>query len=165
PTFSEKDMSLARAHLVRGTTLAEIAAELDLGACLRMGSGELKSGGRQRRSILADALEAVLGAVHEDGGIGACEQLIERLLAERIATLDIRSLKDAKTRLQEYLQGAQRSLPVYEVVDTYGADHAREYRIACVLDDGTRVEARSSSRRKAEKDAARLMLAELGVEQ
>ena len=161
--FSENDMSLARAHLVRGSTLAEIATELDLGPLLRVGSGELKSGGRQRASILADALEAILGAIHEDCGIDASAAVIEHLFTERMAEVGSLDLKDAKTTLQEHLQGLKRALPEYEVIDVFGADHAREYVVACTVDDGTKVQAQSSSRRKAEKQAAQLMLEALGV--
>ena len=161
---NEDDMSLARAHLVRGSTLAEIARELSLGASLRMGTGELKSGGRDRESILADALEAVIGAVHTDGGIAATEGLISTLWASRVELLDSADLKDAKTRLQEILQADHRALPVYEIVDVDGEDHARSYLVSCTLDNGVRVQAKQSSRRKAEKEAAHLMLKQLGVD-
>ncbi len=162
-TFNEDDMSLARAHLVRGSTLADVARELELGRHLRMGSGELKSGGRERASILADALEATIGAIHEDGGIQACTEVIEQLFGVRMARLDPNDVKDSKTLLQEHLQAAQRALPEYEVLEVFGADHEREYLVACRLDDGVSVEARSSSARKAEKQAAKMMLRQLGV--
>ncbi|MFT7653529.1 MAG: ribonuclease-3 [Limisphaerales bacterium] len=162
--YNEDDMSLARAHLVRGSTLAEIARELSLGEALRMGTGELKSGGRDRGSILADALEAVIGAVHTDGGITASERLVSMLWTSRLELLGSVDLKDAKTKLQEILQADQRALPVYQVVDVDGADHARSYLVSCTLDDGTHVQAKQSSRRKAEKDAAQLMLKQLGVD-
>lgn len=162
-SFGEDEMSLARAHLVRGTTLADLAKELGLGAYLYIGSGELKSGGRERGSILADAMEALVGAIHQDSGIEACRAVVTNLFSSRLAHLDPVQMKDAKTRLQEHLQGLQQPLPRYEVVDVLGADHAREYVVSCTVGDGPKTQARGSSRRKAEKEAAILMLQKLGA--
>ena len=105
PHVQEDSLSLMRAQLVRGTTLAQVAMRMDLPQYLKLGSGETRSGGRQRASILADALEAIIGAVHEDGGIEQAQQLVQKLFAELTQGLDAESLKDPKTRLQELLQG------------------------------------------------------------
>jgi len=158
-TLAEDALSLMRAKLVRGTTLAEIAREIDIASHLRLGSGELKSGGRGRDSILADALEAVVGAVHEDGGIQACRAVVERLFAVRVTALDPLDLKDAKTRLQELLQGLHLQLPQYTVQDITGADHQRRYTVACAVAElELTCSATASSRRAAEQAAAAEML-------
>ena len=158
----EDALSLMRASLVRGTTLAEIAHEIDLPGYVRLGSGERKSGGRSRASILADALEAVIGAIHEDGGIQACTEVLERLFADRLDVLDVDNLKDPKTRLQEMLQGAGHELPEYVVATVRGADHARSYTVVCrVASLDIECEAEASSRRKAEQAAAEKVLAAL----
>ena len=162
--YSEAALSLMRTHVVRGTTLAQVAREIDIGACLLVGVGERKSGGRDRDSVLADSLEAILGAIHIDGGLEVTKEVIIRLFSARIAGIDPANLKDFKTRLQEHLQGLQRSLPSYEVESVEGADHAREYVVSCTIDDGQAVLGRASSRRKAEQAAADKMLALLGVE-
>jgi ribonuclease-3 len=155
----EDSLSLMRSGLVRGEVLADVAREIGLSANLRLGSGELKSGGRGRDSILADAFEAVIGAVHEDGGIEACRDVTRHLFASRIEALDVDDLKDAKTRLQEVLQGAQLELPRYTVEDVSGADHARRYEVRCLVRELDLSEsAQATSRRQAEKDAASKVL-------
>lgn len=165
PQVQEDALSLMRAELVRGRTLALLAKELDLPPLLHMGSGELKSGGRQRDSILANAVEAVIGATHEDGGIQACVGLVDRLYAERIEDLDAESLKDAKTQLQELLQGQGLELPVYEIQDITGADHQRQYCVSCSVPALNKsASASASSRRGAEKAAAQLVLAQVRSE-
>lgn len=157
--LAEDALSLMRANLVRGTMLAELAREIDLAPYLRLGSGERKSGGRQRESILADAFEALLGAIHEDGGIEACRAVVERLFGERVAGLSPENLKDAKTQLQEILQGVQMSLPDYVVEEIAGADHQRKYTVACsVAQLDLACTATASSRRGAEQAAAASML-------
>lgn len=159
PLVQEDALSLMRAELVRGRTLASLAKELDLPPLLRLGSGELKSGGRQRDSILANAVEAVIGAAHEDGGIQTCVALVDRLYAQRIQNLDAESLKDAKTQLQELLQGRGLDLPVYEVEEISGADHQRQYCVSCSVGAlNESASAYASSRRGAEKAAAQLVL-------
>ncbi len=162
PNAQEDALSLMRSALVRGKTLAEVAVEIDLAPVLKLGEGELKSGGRQRQSILADAFEAVLGAVHEDGGIEACIGIIETLFLQRITHIndhELRDLKDPKTQLQEYLQGRKLPLPDYVVADVSGEDHQRVYTVACVVDAlGERCTATAQSRRVAEKAAAAKML-------
>ncbi len=161
-SFAEDALSLMRANLVRGTTLADIARALDIAPLLRLGSGERKSGGRQRDSILADALEAIIGAVHEDGGAAACRAVVESLYAQRVAVLDPQNLKDAKTKLQELLQGAQLDLPAYRVEQVEGADHQRRYTVVCevpALEASS--QATATSRRGAEQAAAADMLEQL----
>ena len=162
PQVQEDALSLMRAELVRGQTLAILARELDLAPLLRLGSGELRSGGRQRDSILANAVEAVIGATHEDGGIQPCVGLVDMLYAERIENLDAESLKDAKTQLQELLQGQGLELPVYEIQDITGADHQRQYCVSSsVAALNKSASASASSRRGAEKAAAQLVLAQV----
>lgn len=160
PDVPEGDLSRLRARIVRERTLAEVARTLELGDHVRLGPGELKSGGFLRDSILADALEAVIGAVFLDGGFDAARDLVERLTAERIEALpDAETLKDPKTRLQELLQARAFKLPEYEVIDERGADHDRAFTVVCrveMLDEP--IEATATSRRKAEQAAARLAL-------
>ncbi len=156
---AEDVLTLMRASLVRRETLAEIARELNLGAVIRLGSGERRSGGHKRSSILADALEAILGAVHIDAGVEAARDVIVRLFSERMAALDGNAVKDPKTRLQEWLQGENLPLPVYKIVETSGTAHEREFLVSCeVADLGLEVTGRGRSRRAAEKNAASGML-------
>ena len=158
-SLAEDALSLMRASLVRGTTLADLAREIGLAPHLRLGSGERKNGGRQRDSILADAFEALVGAIHEDGGIGACAEVVDNLFGPRLDALDPQDLKDAKTKLQELLQGAQMSLPDYQVTDVKGEDHQRSYTVACeVAEFALTCSATESSRRGAEQSAAAQML-------
>ena len=162
PHVQEDALSLMRASLVRGTTLADVAQEIGVAECLNLGSGERKSGGRARGSILADALEAIIGAIHEDSGIDAAQTVIRHLFDARIAALDLEQLKDAKTKLQEHLQGRGIALPDYRVVDVSGADHARRYKVACrVAGLDAEAEGIGSSRRKAEQAAAGALLKSL----
>lgn len=166
PEAGEGMLTRLRSHLVRGTTLAEIAREVGLGDALWLGPGELRSGGHRRSSILADAFEAVVGAVLVDGGFAAVEELLLRLYDRRLDNLPSpEQLKDAKTRLQEQLQADSRPLPEYRVVEERGADHARVFVVRCALADrDLSVTAEGSSRRGAEKAAARLMLERLAKE-
>ena len=124
-----------RANLVNKSALAGTARELSLGRHLILGPGELKSGGRDRDSILADALEAVIGAIAIDSGFDAATDVVLRLFASRIADLEAVVEKDPKTRLQELLQSRRLALPRYEVVSTEGSAHARSYRVQCVCDE------------------------------
>jgi ribonuclease III len=164
PQAAEGDLSRLRARLVSREPLAEVAAELALGELLQLGSGELKSGGFRRESILADALEALWGALFLDGGLSAAEAAITRLLGPRIAALpDPATLKDAKTRLQEYLQARSLALPRYAVERVEGEPHAQTFRVSCAVDSlGRRVHGGGSTRRRAEQEAAERMLGELG---
>jgi ribonuclease III len=157
----EGELSRLRASLVRRESLAEMAAELDIGRHLRLGAGERKSGGHNRNSILADALEAVFGAIYLDGGFAACRQCILRVFSGRlVADADAESLKDAKTRLQEYLQSRQMALPEYRVIEESGDAHARSFRVQCELADSPLAPTQGSarSRRQAEQKAAASML-------
>lgn len=162
-TADEGDLSRLRASLVREETLALLARELQLGDALRLGSGELRSGGYRRDSILADALEAIIGAVFLDGGYVAARDVCLRLYQTLLQTLpDPRSLKDPKTRLQELLQADNRPLPVYAVISESGPPHRRAFHVSCTLRDaGQHVEANGSSRKQAEQDAAAQMLQRL----
>ena len=160
PEAREGDLSRMRARLVRGSTLGEVAAAIGLGRQIKLGEGELKSGGFRRASILADAFEALLGAIFIDGGYDACRTVVLELFDPLIESLPAAdALKDPKTRLQEWLQARGRALPRYELVSEEGADHAKVFRIVCRLADvGTVVEESGRSRRKAEQAAAARML-------
>lgn len=160
PHYHEGQLTRLRANLVRGETLAEIARDLDLGSILKLGSGELKSGGFKRASILADALEAVIGAVYLDGGFEEAEKTIHHLYAERFSNLpDSEPVKDPKTSLQELLQGRGHGLPDYQLLQSYGEAHSKTFVIGCEIDAlGLKVEAQGSSRRKAEQSAAAAIL-------
>ncbi|HET6593671.1 MAG TPA: ribonuclease III [Xanthomonadales bacterium] len=160
PGAQEGDLSRMRARLVRGSTLAEVAGAIELGQQIKLGEGELKSGGFRRASILADAFEALLGAIFIDGGYAACQDVVLQLFGPLIDGLpEAEDLKDPKTRLQEWLQGRGRALPQYTLVGEEGADHAKQFHVACRLtDDGTEVQASGRSRRKAEQAAASLVL-------
>lgn len=161
--YHEGQLTRLRANLVRGETLAEIARDLDLGSLLKLGSGELKSGGFKRASILADALEAVIGAVYLDGGFEAAENTVHHLYANRFNNLpDSEPVKDPKTALQELLQGRGLGLPDYKLTDTYGEAHAKTFVITCEIDAlELKTEAKGSSRRKAEQSAAASILSQL----
>lgn len=161
PTAAEGELSRLRARLVKRDTLAAIAAEHGISDSLLLGSGELASGGRQRSSILADALEAVIGAVHLDGGYSAAESLVNNWFASRLAKLKLGDSKDAKTRLQELLQARQLPLPNYTVSKTEGEQHQQVFFVICAA-AAKHSEGRGVSRRKAEQDAAHNMLQLLG---
>jgi ribonuclease-3 len=163
PTAREGDMSRMRASLVKGDTLAEVARELQLGEYLVLGPGERKSGGHRRSSILADALEAVAGAVLLDSDVETCRACVQAWFTARLERLTLESVdKDAKTRLQEFLQGRRRPLPEYELLGVQGDDHEQQFHIACRLQKPVLVvEGVGSSRRKAEQAAARTALERL----
>jgi len=163
PDTDEGGLSRLRSSLVRKGTLAEIAAEIDIAKQLVLGSGEKRTGGHQRASILADTVEAVLGAVYLDGGYPAADKVIRLLYAERFQNLpDEAELKDPKTALQEYLQADGGALPEYDVLEISGKAHKQTFKVACsVAARDKRIEASGSSRRKAEQQAAQLMLAAL----
>ena len=155
-------MSRYRARLVSGETLAQIATGLGLGQHIKFGSGELKSGGHRRESILADVVEALIGAVYLDGGFASCQEFVLQLYSDRIRKLPhAELLKDPKTRLQEYLQGRGEPLPTYTLVRTAGADHAQTFWVECSCAD-LKATGEGSSRRKAEQLSARRMLVSLG---
>lgn len=161
PKAGEGELSRLRASLVKGETLAELARHLNLGEVLRLGQGELKSGGSQRESILSDALEAIFGAAYLDGGLTACRTLILHLYRERLEELSSASeLKDPKTRLQEYQQARQQPLPIYNVLEIRGEPHAQSFRVECAVAE-FRAVAVGNSRRKAEQEAARQVLEQM----
>jgi ribonuclease-3 len=156
----EGDLSRLRASLVKDTSLAQIASELGLGEYLILGSGERKTGGHRRASILADALEAIFGAVFLDAGFDAARAMVERVFAARLESLpDARALRDPKTRLQEWLQARKMSLPRYELIDVTGKDHRQRFEVSCTVEELSQAtEGSASSRRKAEQKAAGKML-------
>jgi ribonuclease III len=163
PQAAEGDLSRLRARVVSREPLAEVAAELGIGQVLELGSGELKSGGFRRTSILADALEAVFGAIYVDGGLAAAEPVILRLFGPRIAALpEPEALKDAKTRLQEYLQSRSFTLPRYAVLRVEGEDHAQVFEVSCEVPAlAAQAHGRGSSRRRAEQQAAERLLEQI----
>jgi ribonuclease III len=165
PDSREGEMSRMRASLVRGDTLAEVAMELHLGDYLQLGAGERKSGGHRRNSILADALEAVAGAILLDSGIEQCRRCVLAWFARRLQELSLGAVeKDAKTRLQEYLQARNNPLPEYDLVSVLGDDHEQQFRVACRLTKPYMVvEGKGASRRKAEQNAATSALERLSV--
>lgn len=166
PDYREGQLSRLRANLVRGVTLAEVAREIGLGDYLKLGSGELKSGGFDRDSILADGLEALLGAIYIDSDFQTLSRVVCHLFQSRLADLPAdEPQKDPKTRLQEYLQARKLPLPVYELVATRGHDHARTFVVIARL-EGSQQEftAEGTSRRRAEQAAAQKALSHLEAE-
>jgi ribonuclease-3 len=163
PDASEGDLSRLRSRLVSGESLAQIAASLRLGEALHLGSGELKTGGFRRKSILADALEALCGAIFLDGGLAAARKAVETLFAARIAALPAPAdLKDAKTRLQEYLQSRGLTLPSYVVERIDGEAHAHTFWVRCDVAALERcAQGSGSTRRSAEQEAAERVLGEI----
>jgi ribonuclease-3 len=160
----EGQLSRLRAALVRAEALAEVARSIGLGRFLRLGEGELHSGGAERESILADALEALLGAIYLDAGFETAQQVMQRLFSPLLATLDADVVrKDAKTQLQEFLQGQRLPLPSYTVLDVRGAAHQRRFRVECAVPTlGLTTQGEGDSRRRAEQHAAARMLARIG---
>lgn len=166
PEISEGELTRVRAGLVKKETLAQLARELGLGPLLRLGTGELKSGGFERDSILADALEAVFGAVFLDGGIDAARGVIARTYAELLEHVTPQTvIKDPKTRLQEYLQKTAVATPIYNVVEVTGEAHRQSFRVECIVPgiEGP-VEGVGKSRRHAEQEAAQKVLRLLGAD-
>lgn len=163
PEAAEGDLSRLRARLVKGETLANVSRELDIGPHIRMGSGEMKSGGERRESILADAFEAIIGAIFLDSGFETCQQVVQRLFSDRVSTLpDASELKDPKTKLQEYLQSRQYHLPSYKLIKSEGADHNKLFTVSCVIPQlKIEIEATGRSRRKAEQSAAEQALSSI----
>jgi ribonuclease-3 len=158
--IDEGDLSRLRANLVKQQSLFDIARRLELSQCLLLGEGEMKSGGFRRPSILADALEAIFGAVFLDGGFDAARKLIHALYAPILETVDPKTLgKDAKTLLQEHLQSRKIPLPVYAVVATHGAAHNQHFEVECSIPKlDVQVLGGGASRRAAEQVAAQLAL-------
>jgi ribonuclease-3 len=161
PKAREGDLTRMRSSLVKGITLAEIAKELELAEYLRLGPGEMKSGGLRRESIQADAVEAILGAIFLDSGIDACKERILSWFGSRLTGIQPGVQKDSKTQLQEYLQGRRLALPLYEVIDTQGDDHDQVFTVRCTVQGRAPVIASGNSRRKAEQDSARMLLEQI----
>ena len=162
---SEGRLSRIRASLVKQDTLAEVAREIGLGDHIQLGGGELKSGGFRRASILADALEALIAAIYLDSDYVQAEKTVLHLFDDLLQAVDVdNSLKDAKTQLQEYLQGRQKSLPLYKVTQTNGKSHDQVFTVSCELSDLDLLsEGKGSSRKKAEQQAAHNILHKLGI--
>ena len=166
PQADEGALTRARAELVRESALAPIARTLDLGSKLILGPGEMKSGGHRRDSILADALEALVAAIYLDAGFEACRAVVLPWFEPAMAALPPphKVGKDAKTRLQEWLQGKQKPLPVYALLSESGEEHAKTFRVSCTLVHPPLVtEGEGGSRRAAEQVAAEAALRDLGV--
>ncbi|MEW5786512.1 MAG: ribonuclease III [Pseudomonadota bacterium] len=161
PALPEGRLSRLRANLVNQDSLHAIALELELGPHLRLGEGELKSGGAQRPSILADALESLLGATLLDGGFEAARSLVERLFTPAISAINpSQQGKDAKTRLQEWLQPRRLGLPAYTLMDTSGQAHAQTFHVECRIDPlGVATRGQGGNRKAAEQMAAEAALA------
>ncbi len=155
PRADEGELTRLRAQLVSGPALAARARALELGDDLLLGPGELKSGGFRRDSILADAFEALVAAVYLDGGFDACREWLRAMFRESVESIDS-AVKDAKTRLQEWLQAQGYPLPQYELLAARGEEHARVFEVACVLSEPepARFEGSGGSRRAAEQMAA-----------
>jgi ribonuclease-3 len=164
---TEGDLSRARAALVKEPTLAAIGQRIGVDAHLTLGAGELRTGGAQRSAVLADAVEALIGAVLLDGGAAAAEAVVDLMFADELESLpDAATLKDSKTRLQEWLQGRGLPLPSYTVTAVHGRDHEQTFVVECeVRDRNVQTTGRGQSRRRAEQDAAAAMLVVLTGEQ
>ncbi|OGS91870.1 MAG: ribonuclease III [Gallionellales bacterium GWA2_60_18] len=156
PQLSEGELSRLRSSLVREETLALLAQQLDLGNQLKLGEGERKSGGFRRPSMLADAMEALFGAIMLDGGFAEAEKAVLGLFVPYIEKVDVLTLgKDAKTLLQEYLQGRRIPLPTYSIVEVQGESHAQSFRVECAIPSlSITTQGEGGSRRSAEQQAA-----------
>jgi ribonuclease-3 len=165
PQLAEGELSRLRANIVNQPSLAAAAARIGFGDQLRLGEGELKSGGARRPSMLADAVEAVVGAVFLDGGFEAARAAVRTMLGETLGGIDpATSGKDPKTLLQEYLQARKRALPQYAVVATRGEAHEQQFEVECVIAElGIRSVGEGASRRSAEQEAARQAYEQLAV--
>ncbi|MBI5331658.1 MAG: ribonuclease III [Betaproteobacteria bacterium] len=163
PDLPEGRLSRLRANLVNQDSLHGVAHDLDLGRYLRLGEGELKSGGASRPSILADAVESLLGAALLDSGFDAARGVVERLFAAKVAAIDPAAQgKDAKTRLQEWLQPRRHGLPTYTLLDATGQAHAQTFHVECRIDPlKLTSQGQGPSRKAAEQQAAEAALAQL----
>lgn len=160
PKAKEGQMSRLRASLVKGVTLAEIGKEFSLGDCLRLGAGELKSGGFRRDSILADAVESIIGAIYLDSSHDKVRDVVLSWYQERLSSISLDTpVKDPKTRLQEHLQSLKKALPNYEVTQVSGEAHDQTFSVLCTVQDyEIKTKGVGSSRRFAEQEAARAAL-------
>lgn len=164
PKAREGQLSRLRAHLVKGETLAELGREFELGECLRLGSGELKSGGFRRDSILADAVEAIIGAISLDHSLDTAQNVIVQWFEQRLQEMNLSdNIKDSKTRLQEFLQSRKAPLPQYSVREVTGEAHDQTFTVDCEVEglEQPTVGA-GNSRRIAEQEAAHAALKALG---
>lgn len=166
PEVREGQLSRLRSQMVKGETLAELAREFELGDCLVLGEGEMKSGGHNRDSILADSVEAIIGAIYLASGLDVCRERVLSWFASRLNQLGLNtSAKDSKSRLQEYMQAQRQPLPEYLVVDVSGEGHAQMFTIECrVALSKKSTSATASNRREAEKQAAAQMLVQLKID-
>lgn len=165
PQLSEGELSRLRSNLIKEDTLAILAQKLDLGSYLQLGEGERKSGGFRRPSILADAMEALFGAVLLDSGFADAEKVVLGLFVPYLAQVDVQTLgKDAKTLLQEYLQGRRIALPTYTIIATEGQAHEQSFEVECAI-PALKITARGagSSRRNAEQQAAQAAYQQLSI--
>ncbi len=153
---SEGQLTRLRASLVKGDTLAELSAELDISDYLRLGVGELKSGGARRPSILADSLEAIIAAIYLDGGMDVCRKRVLAWFEKRLDSISLENIKkDPKTQLQEYLQAHKMELPDYHIVSVTGEAHQQMFLVSCEIKDlELTTTGEGNSRRKAEQEAA-----------
>ena len=166
PDAPEGDLSRLRASIVRDTSLAGVAAELGIGEQLILGSGERKTGGHRRQSILADALEALFGAVYLDSDLDTAAELIRGIFRDKLEELPhADDLRDPKTRLQEWLQARGASPPDYELVNVTGKAHQQHFEVRCLVPDREPAPGEGRSRRSAEQQAARRMLARLSADE
>jgi len=165
PEAPEGDLSRLRASLVKGETLADIARSFELGEYLNLGEGEMKSGGFRRASILADTVEALLGAIYLEAGLEQCQSRIQAWFSEQLESVSPNATqKDAKTQLQEHLQEQRKPLPKYSVIRQLGESHSPAFEVSCrVGDSDSETSAIAGSKRQAEKLAAEKMLQKLGV--
>jgi len=162
PQANEGELSRLRANLVRRESLAAVAHWLEIGQYLRLGTGERKSGGHHRDSILSDAMEALFGAIYLDGGFDACRTCILTLFSDVLDNLsEVAVLKDAKTRLQEHQQSRHLALPEYRVIEVTGEAHAQFFKVECIVSDSEPTHGQGKSRRYAEQIAAEEMLSQL----
>jgi ribonuclease-3 len=166
PDAPEGDLSRLRSSLVKDTSLAGIATDIGLGEFLILGSGERKTGGHRRQSILADALEAIFGAVYLDAGFDAAQAVIRKAFGDRLRQFpSVDNLRDPKTRLQEWLQARQLELPDYELVEVTGEPHRQTFEVSCRVGDAApATTGTGTTRRKAEQAAARSMFEQLAAE-
>ncbi|MEJ2214750.1 MAG: ribonuclease III [Gammaproteobacteria bacterium] len=164
PSADEGQLSRLRASLVKKETLAQIGKSLTIGNYLKLGQGELRSGGHTRDSILADAVEAIIAAIYLDAGYQKARDFIFELFRERLEQVTLeKGRKDPKTRLQEYLQSHQIDIPVYEIVEASGPQHRQQFKVSCAIKNQKLLTVGSgTSRRKAEQDAAAKMLEQYG---
>ena len=164
PECEEGELSRLRSNLVQGKMLTELSLEFSVGDYIQLGAGERKSGGTKRTSILADALEAIIGALYLDAGMKPCKLLILKWYATRFAKIEIGEQKDPKTKLQEFLQAHKLPLPQYEIIKTEGAPHAQVFHIRCqVIGLDKTTFGVGGSRRQAEQDAAEKFLVDLNL--